>query len=293
MTPRQDPIRLAIRLVVFLVSFFVLYLVLSGLLSWLLLNFAGPMFAELVSALCATWLALRIYEGFRVIDVGLWWNRASGDNLALGLLGGAGAACLVLGLPLLFGWARIVQNHPASAEGIAFALLCLAAGSIGEELLFRGYGFQLLVAALGPWAAVVPVGILFGVMHSANPDASRLGLVNTAAFGVLFGFAYLRSRDLWLPFGLHFGWNLTLPLFGVNLSGITIFKEITGHEMTWRAGGLWSGGAYGPEASLLTSIMFVPLFVFLWKAPVRRQTSPLTDPPAEGAICESSPPSLS
>ena len=126
-------------------------------------------------------------------------------------------------------------------------------------------------------------------MHAANPDASPLGLVNTAAFGILFGYAYMRSRDLWLPIGLHFGWNFTLPLFGANLSGLKIFKEITGHEMAWRAGALWSGGEYGPEASLLTSLVFIPLLAFLWKAPVRRQRSPITDPPAENVICE--PPS--
>jgi uncharacterized protein len=290
---RGDPIRLAIQLAVFLVSFFTLDFVLDGLLRWVAQDLAGPMFAELFSGLGATWLALRIYEGFPVIDVGLWWNRFSGDNLLLGLLGGLGAACLVLTLPLVSGAAAIVRVQPGSAGGMAFALLCMAAGSVGEELLFRGYAFQLLVARLGPWAAVVPFGVLFGLLHAANPDASRLGIVNTAAFGVLFGYAYLRSHDLWLPIGLHFGWNVTLPLFGANLSGIKIFKEITGHEMAWRAGSLWSGGEYGPEASLLTSIVFIPLFLFLWKGPIRRQVSPLTDPPAEGAICESAPPSPS
>ncbi len=289
MNPRRDPLRLAIRLGVFVIAFLVLSWVLSGLLSWLLQDFAGPMFAELLSALGATWLALRIYEDCRVVDVGLWWSRASGDNLLLGLAGGAGAACLVLGPPLLAGQAFFVWKSAASGEGIVFVLLCLAAGAIGEEALFRGYPLQILVPAIGPWATVIPVGLLFGLMHSANPNATRLGLANTVAFGILFGYAYLRSRDLWLPIGLHFGWNLTLPLFGVNLSGITIFKEITGYEMAWRAGSVWSGGAYGPEASVLTSLVFVPLSVYLWKAPIRRQTSPLTDPAAGGARCESSP----
>ncbi|MBZ5584699.1 MAG: CPBP family intramembrane metalloprotease [Acidobacteriia bacterium] len=293
MNPRKDPLRLAIRLGVFLISFLVLYFLTSGLFSWLLQDFAGPILAELASALCATWLALRIYEACRVIDVGLWWNRAAGDNLTLGLSAGVAAACLVTGLPLLLGWASIVRDHPASGEGIVFAVLCLAAGAVGEEIVFRGYGLQILIAGLGPWAAVIPIGLLFGLLHAANPDATSVGVINTAAFGVLFGYAYLRSRDLWLPIGLHFGWNVTLPLFGANLSGIKIFREITGHEMAWRAGTLWSGGEYGPEASLLTSLVFIPLFVFLWKAPIRRQTSPLTDRPAEGAICESSPPSAS
>jgi hypothetical protein len=113
-------------------------------------------------------------------------------------------------------------------------------------------------------------------------------VVNTAGFGVLFGYAYLRSHDLWLPFGLHFGWNLSLPLLGVNVSGLTM--NVTGYELSWSAGPLWSGGQYGAEASLLTSGVLVALSAYVFRAPVRRQMSPIFDPPVEPAICESSPP---
>jgi hypothetical protein len=93
---------------------------------------------------------------------------------------------------------------------------------------------------------------------------------------------------LWLPIGLHFGRNFTLPLFGVNVSGLRM--KVTGYEMSWTAGHLWSGGDYGPEASLLTSVVLFVLAVYLWKARIRRQPSPLTDPPAESTVCEPSPP---
>ena len=52
---------------------------------------------------------------------------------------------------------------------------------------------------------------------------------------------------------MHFGWNFTLPLFGVNVSGLRM--KVTGYEMSWTAGSLWSGGEYGPEASILTSVV--------------------------------------
>jgi hypothetical protein len=288
---RKDPLRLAIRVTVFVVLFYGLgWFVLDPLLRWFAGGLAGPTFAVLVSAVFATWLSLRIYEDIPVFAVGLWWNPSSAQNLKLGLLGGVGGAALALVPPLLTGAAHISGTHAPEYGAIVFSALCVAAGSVGEEIFFRGYGFQLLMANWGPWAAILPVGLVFGWMHSANPNASPLGLINTAGFGVLFGYAFLRSRDLWLPIGLHFGWNFTLPLFGADLSGITIFKEITGHEMVWRAGVLWSGGGYGPEASILTSAALIPLFVYLWKAPIRRQTSPLTDLPGESAICEPSPP---
>jgi hypothetical protein len=288
---RKDPLRLALRVTVFVALFYGLERYIVGpLLSGLLLDPAGPMVAALVSAVFATWLALRIYEGIPVFAVGLWWNQCSVQNLGLGLLGGVGGALVALVPPLLTGAAHIAGIHPPDYGAVVFAAVCMAASCAGEELLFRGYGFQLLMADWGPWPAILSTGLFFGWMHHWNPGSSPTSVINTAGFGVLFGYAFLRSRDMWLPIGLHFGWNSTLPLFGANLSGITIFREITGHEMVWRAGVLWSGGGYGPEASILTSAALVPLFVYLWKAPIRRQASPLTDLPGESAICEPSPP---
>ena len=56
---------------------------------------------------------------------------------------------------------------------------------------------------------------------------------------------------------------------------------MTGYELQWKAGALWSGGEYGPEASVLTSVVLLLLFLFLWKAPVRPQPNLLLDEPVE------------
>jgi membrane protease YdiL (CAAX protease family) len=236
---------------------------------------------------------LNIYERRPLPDIGLHISRSSWQNLLFGLAGGIGSACMVLVPPLVAGQARIVST-PSDVPGggtFAFVTILLAIGAAGEEILFRGYAFQLLIANAGPWKVILPVGILFAFMHANNPDVTYIALANTAGFGVVFGYAVLRSRDLWLPIGLHFGWNFALPIFGVNVSGLKM--KMTGHELVWSAGQLWSGGDYGPEASLLTSVVMVALSVYLWKAPIRRQHSPLLDPPAESMPCESAPHSLS
>lgn len=278
---RKDALRLAIQVILYVVLYFLTALVFGPLLLWLGGYLAGNTGAVLLSAIAANWLTLRIYEGRHIVDLGLWWNRASLDNLGWGLAGGAGAACLVLLPPLAVGAAHMARTpaEPGSAGTILFVTALLFAGAAGEELFFRGYGFQRLLATLGPYATILPVGIVFALLHESNPNANWFGIANTAGFGILFGYAYLRSRDLWLPIGLHFGWNFTYPLFGVNLSGLRI--KVTGFEMSWTAGRLWSGGEYGPEASVLTSAILLLLFAYVWKAPIRRQPSPLTDPPPE------------
>jgi membrane protease YdiL (CAAX protease family) len=286
--PRQDPVRVAIHVAVYIA----LFIVSSMIFGWALASvgyLVGIIATSVLAAGFANWLSLRIFEGRHLVDAGLWWNRASSTNLAFGLAGGAGSAAFVLLPPLLFREARLLSSNVdrPTIGSIVFLLVLLAAGVLGEELLFRGYAFQLLLRTAGPYATILPVGILFALLHGSNPNATWFGLANTAAFGILFGYAYLRSRDLWLPIGLHLGWNFTLPLFGVNLSGLRM--RMTGYEMSWSAGALWSGGEYGPEASLLTSAVVVALFFYLWKAPIRRQCSPLSDPPLESAPCAQPP----
>jgi len=136
-------------------------------------------------------------------------------------------------------------------------------------MLFRGYGFQILVRAIGLFATILPMAVLFGLAHSPNLNFTWLALVNTFLWGVIFGYAFLRSGDLWLPIGLHFGWNLAMPIFGVNLSGFTM--GVTGYSVQWKIGDLWSGGAYGPEGGLLTTAIAVALFFYLQRAPIEHQ----------------------
>ena len=291
MPARKDPVRVVSHVVAYAAfDMTPLALGFGYLMTSLLGILAGSMLAVLAAALFANWIALKIFAERPLTAIGLWWNRASADNFAVGLLGGVGAACVALVLPLGAGVAHFAQitGEQPTIWAAVFVTVFLLVGSAAEEILFRGFGFQTLLANFGAWASIVPGAVLFGLLHLRNPGATWLGILNTMGFGAVFGYGCVRSRDLWLPIGLHFGWNFTLPLFGVRVSGLTM--TVTGHEMWWTAGALWSGGAYGPEASVLTSAVVVLLFLYVWKAPVRRQTSPLTDPPAESAICDSSLP---
>lgn len=223
------------------------------------------------AAAVANAIALRIYERGQLADIGLNWTTAARRNLALGILGGLGAALTVLILPIL---TRAADLEPIPGQhlewpSVLFVSLVLLFGAVGEEMLFRGYAFQVLVQAIGPFATILPMGVVFGLAHSLNQNFTVLALANTVLWGVVLGYAFLRSGDLWLPIGLHFGWNWTLPLFGANLSGFTM--DVTGYALQWKIGAIWSGGAYGPEGGLLTSAIIVALFFFLHRAPIHRQ----------------------
>jgi membrane protease YdiL (CAAX protease family) len=152
---------------------------------------------------------------------------------------------------------------------LLFVSVLLLFGAVGEEMLFRGYAFQVLVKEIGPFATILPVAVLFGLAHSANLNFSWVAFINTMLWGVLLGYAFVVSGDLWLPVGLHFGWNWTMPVLGVNLSGFTM--GVTGYSVRWKIGDLWSGGAYGPEGGLLTSFVVIGLFFYLQRVPIQQQ----------------------
>ncbi|MBI2689610.1 MAG: CPBP family intramembrane metalloprotease [Acidobacteria bacterium] len=233
--------------------------------------FVGATLGSFAGGAIATVLALRIYLQGTLPDIGLVWHAAAARHLGLGMALGAGSAVLVVGVPLLIDKAYFVPSseYPLSFPAMFLVGIVLLFGALGEELIFRGYPFQMLAGRYGTFQILLPAAVLFAAAHAGNLNSSPLGLFNTFLWGVVLGYSLLRSGDLWLPTGLHFGWNFTLPLFGVNLSGFRM--GMTGRTLEWRASDLWSGGSYGPEASVLSSLVVAGLFFALHRIPLSRQ----------------------
>lgn len=148
----------------------------------------------------------------------------------------------------ILGIAKFVGGGTTDALLRMFAV-SLAAG-VGEEIVFRGAVFRLIEEGYGTIVALVASGALFGLLHAANPGATP---ASTAAIaleaGVLLGASYALTRSLWLPIGLHFGWNFTEGgIFGAAVSGGRtkgLFKvALNGPDYL-------TGGPFGPEASVV------------------------------------------
>ena len=216
---------------------------------------------SLAAGLIAGWLAGKWLEGlpFRALGalpVGRWLR-----NLMTGLLIGGASVTLAVGLAA-FGGYSIHLNSSIDGitilRGAALSFVILAAAAAFEEALFRGYVLQTFSRAGLAWLAIALTSLLFGAVHYGNPNAGVISSINTGLAGVWLGVAYLKTRDLWFPFGVHLMWNwMQGSIFGIEISGLTdlsaapVFREIDN-------GPAWlTGGPYGIEGGIACTAALV------------------------------------
>lgn len=175
------------------------------------------------------------------------WRR----EMALGIAFGWGLTAVVVLCLALTGALYVHFWWGTRAFVLLVVHLCvLAVTTLVDEVVFRGYPFQKLLSATGPFSATVLAGIFFGLMHMESSAGGAAGIWVSGVAAVLFSVAYLRTRALWLPWGLHFAWLATMGmLFGLPVKGNTWASTVV---RTDTYGPLWlTGGGYGPQASWL------------------------------------------
>jgi membrane protease YdiL (CAAX protease family) len=174
-------------------------------------------------------------------------TKSAARGLAFGAAAGAALFALVYGI--LWGLGAVTFNGLGGVTGLGLALAIAVSSAVGEEIVFRGVIFRLFEDRMGTIVALIVSAALFGLLHAGNRGATW---VSTAAIvlesGVLLGLAYTATRALWLPIGLHFGWNFTEGgIFGAAVSG----REYAGLVSAPLSGSPFlTGGAFGPEASI-------------------------------------------
>ncbi|WP_410569016.1 CPBP family intramembrane glutamic endopeptidase [Amycolatopsis sp. cmx-4-61] len=180
-----------------------------------------------------------------------------GTLIGLALFGLVIANIALLGDYDVRGWGSV----PGAVGQIGF----MAAAAVTEELLFRGILFRFAEKWTGTWLALVLTGVLFGLMHLVNPHATLWGALAIAIeAGGLLTAAYVATRKLWLPIGLHFGWNFAAAgIFGTEVSGNGTPQGLL--DAVTSGPSIITGGDFGPEGSLY-SVLFCVLAAsaFLW-----------------------------
>ena len=174
----------------------------------------------------------------------------------------------IFGISLAFGWLTLdgfAWQSDSTFQVIVqtfIALVIFILVGWNEELLYRGYILQNLSDGLNRFWGVLISSIVFGLMHLGNPNSDSKWFVASGIFlaGVFLAFGYLRTNQLWLPIGLHIGWNFFEGVvFGFPVSGLDTYRLT---QTTIQGPPLWTGGAFGPEAGLVLILALI-LGIFL------------------------------
>jgi len=210
---------------------------------------------ELLAVTLSVFLARRFLDKRTFSSLGFKLDRLAVRDLLVGF----GIPFLMIGLVYIlesslgwlafegFAWQSDGFSIVASQTFIYFLAFILVGWN--EELLSRGYHLQNLASGLNmPWAMLIS-SALFGFLHIRNPNTIWMSVIGIIFAGVFLAFGYLRTRQLWLPIGLHIGWNFFEGVvFGFPVSGTvtySLFKTDVSGPLHW------TGGLFGPEGGLV------------------------------------------
>lgn len=241
-----------------------------------------------VTAVLVGWGCNLLLEGLPLRALGWALHRGWLRDLVVGSLIGAASLLLATAVSLAVGGYRFsfaaVALFPMVAKTLLLSFIVFLIAGAAEEVLFRGYPLQTMARARLPWIGIVLTCVFFGAVHLNNPNVPEgfelfstpslrfinklinIPFLNTALAGVWLAVAYLRTRSLWFPLGVHWSWNWMMgAVLGLPVSGI---KELTPQPLMHAAdqGPAWlTGGSYGIEGGAACTLVLIVSTIFIWR----------------------------
>ena len=272
-SPGEPRLRAGWRLLIQTILFFLFGIIVVVIAASLGIEIASFVFGNVLNFIATTasvYIARRWLDKMSFESLGLKPNRQA----LLDVLIGIGITVVQMGLifaaMLALGWLRFEgfawEFDPISTviTGVLTFFIGFVFVGWNEELLSRGYHLQTIASGINLFWGVIISSAVFGILHLANPGASWVSTTGIFFAGIFLAYGYIRTKQLWLPIGLHIGWNFCEGVvFGFPVSGTETYKlariEVTGPE-------IWTGGAFGPEAGLivLPALLVGGLLIYLY-----------------------------
>jgi len=224
----------------------------------------------LVGALAAGYICTKSLEGLPWRALGLTfhklWYRDVIVGAAIGILTLAAAVVIAFAVGGLRFSMSTTGVLLATVRSVGGSAVLFAIAALAEEAIFRGYPLQTLSRARLVWLGLLLNFVFFAIVHLGNPNVvPGFTFANTALAGVWLAIAFIRTRSLWFPFAVHWGWNWALgSLFGLPVSGLNLVSHplIKGRDF----GPAWiTGGSYGLEGGAACTVVLILACIFVWR----------------------------
>lgn len=245
----------------------------QGTLNFILVNSVISLF--LVVAL--GWFFGKYLEDLPFRALGFSFTKNWLKDLFAGLISGAFALVLAVLIAMIFGGLSFEFNSGAGNARIfttlGFSMLVFIIAATFEEAFFRGYILQTFARAHLAWLAIALTSLFFAFGHLSNPNASYISSLNTILAGIWFSAAYLKTRTLWLPIGMHLMWNWTQgAIFGIEVSGLKTLATSPLLVEIDRGPAWLTGENYGIEGGFAATIAIIISTLLIYFAPFLKPT---------------------
>jgi uncharacterized protein len=231
---------------------------------------------QCLPAILATWI-MAVLERRPLLAYGYQGSARAVrflSGLALGFVALSGFLLVLWKAGFLGFDGQLLHGGSILKYALAWGLVFLLTG-VFEETTLRGYLQFTLSRGIGFWWGAILLSLLFGIEHGTNPGETHLGLLSAAGIGMVTCVSLWYTGSLWWAVGFHAGWDWAQSYFyGTVDSGFAVQGHLLGaHPIGPR---LLSGGATGPEGSILVLPLIAIFALLMWLWWGRRVQSPFS-----------------
>lgn len=215
----------------------------------------------LVVELVISWLLLRVLCKKNLSVLGINPTTSRLVNLFIGFAIAAACCTLYFLSFTVFAHSNWSLNKEISGKGLMSGFWWTLRSVLYEELIFRGALLYIAIQKFGVRTACFISAVSFGVYHwfsmsaFGNPLQMFFLFLMTSVWGIMFAIAFVRTKSLYLPIGLHFGWNL---VSNVVFSQGPLGDQLLIHQYGQPLGGILSIVVF------VFQVFAVPIFVYLY-----------------------------
>jgi uncharacterized protein len=187
----------------------------------------------IILQLAISWLIIWFFEKGNLNFLGLYPGKKRLADFGLFFI--ITAACCTLGfaLKMLFAKWQWQLNPNLTLQMILNGVWWNIKSVLYEELIFRGVLLYMLIKKTGSIKAVIISAAAFGMYHwfsqnsLGNPVQMAITFFLTGTMGLILAYGYAKSYSLYIPIGIHLGWNLTQQfIFSDGPLGKQLFIEV-------------------------------------------------------------------
>ncbi len=214
----------------------------------------------IIVILAVSWLLLFLFEKKSLLALGFTPKNKRIREFIYGFLFSAILFVLLQSFDVALKSLQWGVNKEISASLFLNSIWWDVKSVLTEELLFRGALLYILIRKIGIRRSVLISSLAFGVYHLfsygviGNLVPMIVILLGTGIMGYAWALAFSKTESIFLPFGLHLGWNVIHnSVFSKGPLGATVLISSGGDELS----GILS------LVSFITPMILAPL-ITLW-----------------------------